>query len=77
MSAVEIPWRDLSEGALQGVIEEFVTREGTECGEREVPLATKVAQVRRQLERGELRLFFDQESASCQILRREDVVQDP
>jgi uncharacterized protein YheU (UPF0270 family) len=40
-----------------------------------VPLATKVAQVRRQLERGELRLFFDQESGSCQILRREDVVQ--
>ncbi len=74
MSAVEIPWRELSESALQGVIEEFVTREGTEYGEREVPLATKVEQVRRQLESGAILLFFDPESASCHLLRREDVV---
>jgi len=77
VSAVEIPWRDLSEAALQGVIEEFVTREGTEYGAREVPLVTKVTQVRRQLESGALLLFFDQESSSCQLLRREDVVQSP
>lgn len=77
MSAVEIPWRELSDAALQGVIEEFVTREGTEYGEREVPLATKVAQLRRQLERGDVRLFFDQDSASCQLVRREDVVSEP
>ena len=77
MSAVEIPWRDLSEGALQGVIEEFVTREGTEYGERDVSLDTKVAQVRRQLERGDLRLFFDEDSSTCQLLRREDAVKIP
>jgi uncharacterized protein len=77
VSAVEIPWRELSDAALQGVIEEFVTREGTEYGEREVPLATKVAQVRRQLERAELRLFFDEDSSTCQLLRREDAVKLP
>ncbi len=75
MNAVEIPWRELSEDALQGVIEEFVTREGTEYGEREVALATKVAQVQRQLERGELLLFFDHDSSSCQLLRRENLAQ--
>jgi len=72
MSALEIPWRELSAEALQGVIEEFVTREGTEYGLREVALATKVADVRRQLERGEVVLFFDADSASCQLLRREE-----
>lgn len=75
MNAVEIPWRDLSDGALQGVIEEFVTREGTEYGERDIPLATKVAQVLRQLERGDVLLFFDHDSSSCHLVRREQVVQ--
>ena len=65
---LEIPWRDLSEEALAGVIEEFVTREGTEYGEEEVPLKTKIAQVRRQLERGEVLLFFDARGNSCQLL---------
>lgn len=72
MNAVEIPWRELSPEALQGVIEEFVTREGTEYGEREVALATKVEQVRRQLERGEVQLWFDADASTCQLLRRED-----
>ena len=72
MSTLEIPWRELSEDALQGVIEEFVTREGTEYGALDVDLATKVAQVRRQLERGEVRLFFDSESSSCHLLHRDE-----
>lgn len=72
MSALEIPWRELSEGALLGVIEEFVTREGTEYGLRDVDLATKVEQVRRQLERGEVLVFFDTETASCHLLHRDE-----
>ena len=73
MSALEIPWRELSAAALQGVIEEFVTREGTEYGLRDVDLATKVAQVRRQLERGEIRLFFDGETSSCHLVTRAEL----
>jgi uncharacterized protein YheU (UPF0270 family) len=72
VSVIEVPWRQLSEGALQGVIEEFVTREGTEYGLREVELATKVAQVRRQLERGEVLVFFDDETSSCQLVHRDE-----
>lgn len=70
MSVVEVPWSALSADALRGVIEEFITREGTEYGERDMPLATKVAQVRRQLEHGEALIYFDQASASCQLLTR-------
>ena len=40
-----IPHRMLSPEALRGVIEAFVTREGTDYGVQDVPLATKVLQV--------------------------------
>ena len=75
MTALEIPWRELSADALQGVIEEFATREGTEYGLSEVPLATKVAQIRRQIERGEVLVFFDTLIESCQLLTREQAAQ--
>ena len=50
---IVIPHRELSPEALRGVMESFVLREGTDYGEREVSLEQKVAQVLRQLERGE------------------------
>lgn len=68
---VEIPWASLSGDALQGVIEEYVTREGTEYGLHEVPLERKVAQVRRQLERGEALILFDPAFGSCHIVPRD------
>lgn len=67
---VEIPWQQLSDDALAGVIEEFVSREGTEYGLEDVPFATKIAQVQRQLERGEVMIFFDPDTASCQLLTK-------
>jgi uncharacterized protein len=60
--AVLIPHGELSADALQGVIESFVLREGTDYGEREYSLAQKVAQVRAQLELGQARILFDPES---------------
>jgi uncharacterized protein len=56
---VVIPHRDLSAEALRGVMESFVLREGTDYGERELSLDQKVAQVLRQLERGEAQIIFD------------------
>lgn len=54
-----IPHRELSEEALQGVIEDFVTRDGTDYGEEEIPLAVKVAQVKRLLDSGHYRIVYD------------------
>lgn len=65
---VEIPLHALSADALQGLIESFIGREGTDYGERERTLAEKVADVRRQLERGEARIVFDPETESVNIL---------
>lgn len=63
-----IPHQELSQEALTNLIDEFVTREGTDYGEQEAPLATKVAQVRRQLERGTAVIVFSEEDGSCSIL---------
>lgn len=65
---VEIPLDALSAELLRAVIESFVAREGTDYGERERTLEEKVADVRRQLERGEARLVFDPESESVNIV---------
>jgi uncharacterized protein YheU (UPF0270 family) len=63
-----IPHRQLTVEALRGVIEEFVTREGTDYGGVGVCLAHKVQQVREQLDRGDAVLVYDHESNSCNII---------
>jgi len=44
-----------------------VLREGTDYGAREYSLEQKVAQVRAQLERGQARILFDQQSHTVTI----------
>ena len=66
--AIVIPHRELSPEALKGVIESFVLREGTEYGEREVSLEEKVADVLRQLERGEAQVIFHPKLESIDIV---------
>jgi uncharacterized protein len=65
---VEIPYTELSADALRGVIESFVLREGTEYGERDVPLERKVADVLRQLENGDAQIVFDPNTESVDIV---------
>jgi len=67
-SPVIVPYMELSEEALRGVVESFVLREGTDYGERDVSFEEKVTQVVRQLEQGEARILFDPESRSVDIV---------
>ncbi|HEU4591555.1 MAG TPA: YheU family protein [Steroidobacteraceae bacterium] len=67
---IVVPHTELSAEALTGVIESFVLREGTDYGERDVPFATKVMQVRRQLERREAQIVFDPDTGSVSIVVR-------
>ena len=62
-----IPHRMLSPEALRGVIEAFITREGTDYGLHEVPLATKVGQVRHQLDAGIAVIVYDEATESWTI----------
>lgn len=65
---IVVPHRELSAAALRGVVESFVLREGTDYGEREVTHEHKVAQVLRQLERGEVRILYDPTDATVTIV---------
>jgi uncharacterized protein YheU (UPF0270 family) len=61
---IPIPPERLAPETLRAVIEEFVTRDGTDLVEAD----TKVEQVRRLLRRGEVQLWFDRTSRTCNIL---------
>jgi uncharacterized protein len=56
---VEIPYTDLEPATLRNVVEDIVTRDGTDYGAVEKTLAQKSAALLRQLERGEAKLVFD------------------
>ena len=73
MTGVKIPYDKLSFQALNGVIEEFVTRDSTDYGEKEFSLETKIFQVLDQLKSGKAVIVFDQESETCNILRSDDI----
>lgn len=65
---VEVAYTSLSAEALRGLIEEFVTREGTDYGAREKTFEEKVAAVMGQLERGEAKIVFDLASETSNIV---------
>jgi len=67
-----IPYQQLSREALLGLIEEFITRDGTDYGEQEVTLELKVKQVERQLASGDVVIVFDLASESVSLLTRRD-----
>lgn len=72
-SGMIIPFRELSPEALRGVIEEFVTRDGTDYGESEIPLETKIQQVLNQLHTGKVAITFDKRTETCNILPSGDI----
>jgi uncharacterized protein YheU (UPF0270 family) len=66
--AVEVPYTSLRPATLRSVIEEFVTRDTTDYGERERTLDEKLEDVMRQLRRGEAKVVFDAETGTVNIV---------
>ena len=67
-SGLVIPFKELSPEALKGVIQEFVTREGTDYGEAEISLEIKAQQVLNQLHDEKAVIVFDQKTETCNIV---------
>jgi uncharacterized protein YheU (UPF0270 family) len=66
---VWVPYTELSPELLRAVVESCVLREGTDYGEKELPLDEKVARMMAQLKSGEASIVFDPDSDSVTILR--------
>lgn len=65
---MEIPYNLLTDDALTGLIEEFVTREGTDYGPGIYTLEEKTAQVRQQLEKELAVIVYNEVDGSCSIV---------
>lgn len=68
-----IPYTQLSQDALQGVIEAFVNREGTDYGQIEHTFDDKCDQVLMQLKNKEAHIVFDHDSQSVSILHKDQL----
>jgi len=68
-----VPWQEIPPETLDNLIEEFVTRDGTDYGEQEIGTDTKVAQVREQLRRGQASVVFDDATETISIFTREQL----
>ena len=63
-----IPHNQLSADALQGVLEEYISREGTAYGMVECDFNDQLKRALAQLEAGKVLIVFDPVSERCQII---------
>ena len=68
---VEIPWQKLSPDAFQGMLEEMVTRDGTDYGESEVSQEEKIRQLRKALENNKASIVFSPDTESWTVIARD------
>ena len=69
-----IPVNKLSHEALKGVIQEYISRDGTDYSEIEVPAETKFRYVEQKLEKGLAFLIFDDEAETTNIFLANDPI---
>lgn len=67
---VEISPSALSAEALQGILESFILREGTDYGVNELSLEKKVENLKRKLDRKDILLVFDPNTESITFLTK-------
>lgn len=61
---MEVPYQQLSPEALAAVLEEFVTRDGTETASA----SASAARVEALLRAGHLKILFDPDEGTCHIV---------
>ena len=72
-----VPWQDIPADTLENLIEEFVSRDGTDYGEREIPLSTRVDQVRSLLSKRKAVIWFDEATATVSIFDADQLPASP
>jgi len=67
-----IPYSELSAEALQALIEDFVTRDGTDYGQDEMSMQEKAAHLLALLKKDELLITYNEETQTCGLVTREE-----
>ncbi|MBE9516581.1 MAG: YheU family protein [Proteobacteria bacterium] len=65
---MNIPYQSLDPDTLRTLLEEIVTRNGTDYGAREMTLDEKISQALHALETGKARIEFDVNSETCSLV---------
>ena len=65
---VAVPWQSLSDEALLGLLEEYISRAGTDYGLEELTLDQKVRRAKTELEAGHVVIVVDLKLESTHIV---------
>ena len=68
-----IPPERLTEMALRGIVESYITREGTDYGQTELSLEEKVDQLMPKIITGEVIIMFDEDTDTVNLITRDDM----
>jgi len=68
-----IPHQSLATDTLQNLIEEFVSREGTDYGDYDLTLQDKVQSVQAKLDTGEIVILYIESTQSVNIVERQSL----
>jgi len=71
-----IPYNKLSEQALQALIEDFVTRDGTDYGLDELSLQEKVTRLFASLKKGEVLISYNEDTETCGLVTKEELTKN-
>ncbi len=66
---------ELSPEAIEGVIENFILREGTDYGVIEVSFDEKARRLRCQIDSGKIKIIFDRASQTVSLVKAEELGQ--
>ena len=72
-NGLQIPYEKLSPATLYELIEEYVTRDGTDTGYEKKSLKSDIESVKRQLRQGEAYIVYDQFTQTCNIVHKENI----
>ena len=67
---IEVPYQDINPETLRNMIEEFVSRDGSDWGDTGGSMEDKIKQVLRQFESGKIKVVFDLTSQSANIVSK-------
>jgi len=69
---IEVPWRQIEQQTLRSLIEEYLSRDGTYYGDREMTLEEKTEMVIHQLDSGDAVITWDLDNQSGDIRLKKD-----